>query len=102
MRPANRLDLHGVTEEVAREMVFRFVRQARSSGLAAVAVVHGRGLRSPDGPVLKEALPRWLTELPLSRSVLAFGSSPAQQGGDGVTVILLEPPLHPSSGRGGR
>ncbi len=87
--PANRLDLHWVTEEVARQMVFRFVRQARSSGLAVVAVVHGRGLRSPDGPVLKTALPGWLTEQPLARDVVAFGSAPISQGGDGVTLILL-------------
>lgn len=87
----NRLDLHGMSEESARQRVFRFVRQSRASGLACVALVHGRGLRSPAGPVLKESVPMWLTQLPLAREVEAFGSSPREQGGDGVTLVLLAP-----------
>ena len=90
LRPANRLDLHGMSQEAARQAVFSFVRQARSSGLGVIGVIHGRGLRSPDGPVLKEALPDWLTQLPLSREIVAFGSAPLGQGGDGVTLIVLE------------
>ena len=86
---ANRLDLHGMSEEAARDRVFRFVRQASVSGLECVAIVHGRGLRSADGPVLKRALPAWLMQLPLSRMVAAFGSAPRDRGGDGVTLVLL-------------
>ena len=87
--PANRLDLHGTSEEAARARVFRFVRQSSESGLRCVAVVHGRGMRSADGPVLKEALPRWLTQLPLARAVGAFASAPRDRGSDGVTLVLL-------------
>lgn len=87
--PANRLDLHGMSEEAARGHVFRFIRQAAQSGLSCVAVVHGRGMRSPDGPVLKEAVPAWLTQLPLARAVAAFASAPRDRGGDGVTLVLL-------------
>lgn len=86
----NRLDLHGMTEEVARAEVFRFVRQSNASGLEVIGLVHGRGLRSPAGPVLKEALPRWLTQLPLARLVRGFASAPPERGGDGVTLVLLE------------
>lgn len=88
-RPQNRLDLHGMTEEAAREGVFQFIRQARASGLVCVTLVHGRGLRSPAGPVLKEALPGWLTQLPLALEVAAFASAPSDQGGDGATWVLL-------------
>lgn len=86
---ANRLDLHGTIEEVARDRVFGFVRQSSQSGLRCVAVVHGRGLRSADGPVLKQAIPRWLTQLPLARIVGAYASAPRERGGDGVTLVLL-------------
>jgi DNA-nicking Smr family endonuclease len=89
VEPANTLDLHGMSEDAARERVFRFVRQASQSGLECVAIVHGRGLRSPDGPVLKGALPEWLTQLPLARVVGAFASAPRDRGGDGVTFVLL-------------
>jgi DNA-nicking Smr family endonuclease len=89
VEPANRLDLHGMSEEAARDRVFRFIRQSSESGLECVAIVHGRGLRSPDGPVLKRALPEWLTQLPLARLVGAFASAPRDRGGDGVTFVLL-------------
>lgn len=89
IEPANRLDLHGMSEEAARDQVFRFLRQSVQSGLPCVALVHGRGLRSPDGPVLKRALPAWLTQLPVARLVRAFASAPRERGGDGVTFVLL-------------
>ncbi len=88
-RPGNSLDLHGMTEEAARARVFRFVRQSRASGLACVALVHGRGLRSPAGAVLKRAVPEWLTQLPLARDVIAFSSAPPDRGGDGALWVLL-------------
>ena len=90
LRPANRLDLHGMSEAAARQSVFRFVKQSRASGLVSIALIHGRGLRSPAGPVLKEALPGWLTQLPLAHAIAAFGSAPVGQGGDGVTLVVLE------------
>ena len=87
--PQHRLDLHGMVRDAARESVFRFVRQASRSGLRCVAIVHGRGLRSPAGAVLKELVPRWLTQLPIAREVIAFGSAPRDQGGDGAILLLL-------------
>jgi DNA-nicking Smr family endonuclease len=87
--PQNRLDLHGMTRDVARESVRRFVRQANRSGLRCVAIIHGRGLRSPAGAVLKEEVPQWLTQLPLALEVSAFGSAPRERGGDGALLLLL-------------
>ena len=87
--PQNRLDLHGMVSAAARESVFRFVRQAGRSGLRCVAIVHGRGLRSPAGAVLKEQVPQWLTQLPVARDVMAFSSAPPDQGGDGAVLLLL-------------
>jgi DNA-nicking Smr family endonuclease len=78
-----------MSAEAARPRVFRFVRQSRASGLACVALVHGRGLRSPAGAVLKGEVPRWLTQLPLSLDVEAFASAPPGQGGDGVLLVRL-------------
>jgi DNA-nicking Smr family endonuclease len=88
-KPQNRLDLHGMVRDAARESVFRFVRQAGRSGLRCVAIVHGRGLRSPAGAVLKERVPQWITQLPVSRHVIAFASAPPDQGGDGALHLLL-------------
>lgn len=87
--PGLRVDLHGFPEEEARGELRDAFRRARSAGIRCVLVIHGRGLRSPAGPVLKEALPHWLTEPPLAAWVLAFASAPGNLGGTGATLVLL-------------
>lgn len=83
------VDLHGFPEAEARGALRDALRRARRAGLRAVRVIHGRGLRSPGGPVLKTALPRWLAEPPLGSWVLAFASAPPEKGGTGATLVLL-------------
>lgn len=87
--PELRVDLHGFPESEARGELRDALRRARLTGLRCVLVIHGRGLRSPAGPVLKEALPRWLTEPPLAAWVLAFVSAPGHLGGTGATLVLV-------------
>jgi len=84
-----RLDLHRLTEEEARGEVEGILRQALDGNLRCVLIIHGRGLRSPLGPVLKEALPDWLTGSPLASRILAFVTSPPSLGGEGSTLVLL-------------
>ncbi len=87
-----RLDLHRMSAEVARAAVEEAVLRASRAGLRCVLVIHGRGHRSPAGPVLKEALPGWLTAPPLAVRVAAFASAPARLGGPGATLVLLRRP----------
>ncbi|MFP3939522.1 MAG: Smr/MutS family protein [Thermoanaerobaculia bacterium] len=89
VEPELRVDLHGFPEDEARGELRDAFRRARSAGIRCVLVIHGRGLRSPAGPVLKEALPRWLTDPPLAAWVLAFASAPGNLGGTGATLVLL-------------
>lgn len=83
------VDLHGFPEAEARGALRDALRRARRANLRVVRVIHGRGLRSPGGPVLKTALPRWLAEPPLGSWVLSFASAPPEQGGTGATLVLL-------------
>ena len=87
--PEMTLDLHGVTEDDARVMVRDLLRRALRARLRCVAVIHGKGLRSPDGPVLKRALPGWLAEPPLGRQVLAFTTAGKHGASGGATLVLL-------------
>jgi DNA-nicking Smr family endonuclease len=52
-----------------------------------VLVVHGRGMRSEAGAVLRDALPAWLAAEPHGPSVLAFAAGEPQRGG--ATYVLL-------------
>jgi DNA-nicking Smr family endonuclease len=84
------LDLHGMTVEEARLAVEMFIRDARHRGLRCVNVIHGRGLRSPDGPVLKTELFQWLEAGSLRKWVMAYATAPKRNGGPGATYLLLE------------
>lgn len=84
------LDLHGHTKEEARVALTSFVSNAHAMGSRALLVIHGRGLKSSDGPVLKELVVRWLTTGSLSPLVLAFCSARPCDGGTGALYVLLK------------
>lgn len=87
--PETTVDLHGMLEPEARLAVREAVQSAHAAGARAILVIHGRGLHSPEGPVLKAALPAWLAEPPVGARVLAFASAPPELGGVGATLVLL-------------
>ena len=55
------IDLHGMTLEEAKPALTDFINYNASQGKLCVRVVHGKGLGSGNrGPVLKNAVNRWL------------------------------------------
>lgn len=83
------LDLHGHSEENARRVVEDAVERAYAASHRCLLVIHGRGRRSAGVPVLKEALPDWLTGPRCAARVLAFTTAPPRLGGAGATLVLL-------------
>ena len=83
------IDLHGQSVAAARETFDRFFRRSIAAGKNAVLVIHGRGLSSPAGPVLKSKVCQWLTSSPWRRWVVAFTSARLCDGGAGATYVLL-------------
>jgi len=83
------IDLHGMTLVEAEEALSRFFKSSVRRGLFCVKVIHGRGLRSPHGPVLKEALKR-LLHRSFSKWVLAYATARNNDGGLGATYIILQ------------
>ena len=83
------LDLHGLSAQVACDAFHAFLSQAVQSRLRCVRVIHGRGLRSRRGPVLKEKLKEWIVRAMHRKWVVAFASSAMADGGPGATTILL-------------
>ena len=83
------IDLHGLTRQQAKDVLLDFVRNALRQGKRAVLVVHGRGLTSPNEPVLKNQVYQWLTRGPLRKHVIAFTSARSCDGGAGATYVLL-------------
>ena len=83
------IDLHGLTEDEAISELVSFIEASRMQGLSCVKVIHGRGLRSPGKPVLKEAVTRLLKGA-LSKHVRAFSTAAPHDGGLGATYVLMK------------
>ena len=81
------IDLHGVTQQDAWEMLREFLSGSRDRQQRCVRVIHGKGYRSgARGPVLKTAVNSWLRR---NHDVVAFTSARAIDGGAGALYVLL-------------
>lgn len=83
------IDLHGLGVDDARAAFDNFLKDAVMTGKRAVLVVHGRGLSSPDRPVLKTKMIEWITRGPWRKWIIAFSSARSFDGGPGASYILL-------------
>ena len=83
------IDLHGLRATEAEEMLRIFFKSTVAAGKRAVLIVHGRGLSSPNKPVLKAMVNRWLETGPWRNWVMAYSSARACDGGAGATYVLL-------------
>jgi DNA-nicking Smr family endonuclease len=82
------IDLHGMTLAEAKPRLIDFIQYSASQGYLCVRVVHGKGLGSGErGPVLKNAVNRWLRRWD---NVLAFVATPQLHGGTGAVNVLLQ------------
>ncbi len=83
------IDLHGLNANDARSVFDTFLKNSLKMNKRAVMVVHGRGLSSPNHPVLKSKVREWLTCGPWRKWIMAFSSARLCDGGAGATYILL-------------
>lgn len=90
--PETRVDLHGLSAREAERLLRRTLAAAHDAGRRCVLVVHGRGLRSAEGAVLRAALPQWLADPRTAPRVMAFASARPRDGGTGATYVLLRRP----------
>jgi DNA-nicking Smr family endonuclease len=81
------LDLHGLNQSAARDLLADFIARSRDSGRRCVRIIHGKGYRSgARGAVLKTAVNLWLRR---HTDVMAFTSARAIDGGTGALYVLL-------------
>jgi len=83
------LDLHGFSLEDAQKTFEEFITDSIKNGLNCVKVVHGRGLKSRNVPVLKDNLKSWIIRAINRKWVTAFSSARMCDGGPGATCLLL-------------
>ena len=88
--PQDKVDLHGLRSDEAREALAEFLRRSVRNGVRCVRVIHGKGIGSPDKlPVLKGKVRSWLVQ---KDEVIAFVQAREAQGGAGALMVLLRQP----------
>jgi DNA-nicking Smr family endonuclease len=88
--PQDKVDLHGLRSDEAREALAEFLRRSVRNGVRCVRVIHGKGLGSPDKlPVLKGKVRSWLVQ---KEEVIAFVQAREAEGGAGALMVLLRQP----------
>lgn len=92
---SHQLDLHGLNREEALEALPHFLESAQKNGQSAVLVITGKGLHSPDEPVLHQAVASWLRDAG-RKTVLEFAPAPREMGGSGAYVVFLRMLPHPA------
>ncbi len=81
------LDLHGLTVKQARNELLEFLGECEAAGVSHAIIVHGKGFRSKDKPIIKPMVNRWLRSVD---NVLAFHSALPKDGGNGAVYVLLK------------
>ncbi|MDH4267005.1 MAG: Smr/MutS family protein [Deltaproteobacteria bacterium] len=83
------VDLHALKVNDAKEVFDKFLKWAVTTGKRGVLIIHGRGLSSSTGPVLKVKVIEWLRHGPWRKWVVAYASARLCDGGAGATYVLL-------------
>lgn len=81
------LDLHGFNLEDAYFEFRNFIGQCYKKRQKAIKIIHGKFSSKSSKNTIKNKIPAWLK---LERGVLAFCYAKNNQGGEGVTLVLLK------------
>lgn len=76
------LDLHGLTQQQAKQELSSLLYACQKEHAQCLCVVHGIGNK-----ILKRKVPHWLVQHP---DVMAFHQAPLEWGGDGAVLVLME------------
>lgn len=90
-RISDELDLHGTTIKQAKQILMYYLQEAVQFEGCCVRIIHGKGHRSNNKPVLKTHVNHWLSE---HGRVLAFHSTKPKDGGAGAVYVLLKTQNH--------
>lgn len=86
-----RLDLHGHVQATAHRALESFLERSFYEAHRTVLVITGKGNRGTGQVgILKEAVPRWLNQMPIRDWVTGFSYAAVKDGGDGALYIRIK------------
>ncbi len=106
LSPDRTIDLHGMTSDSARQLLYREVSNAEALGQRILLVITGKGHMPGPAPAdlvpglarpghqprgaIRVSLPRWLGEAGLSHRIAAVRRAHPRHGGMGAAYIILK------------
>ncbi len=84
-----KVDLHGLTQEQAFEVLTRFIESCYQANKQYVLIVTGKGNIDQPG-VIKLVVPRWLEYTELKQYVLSYSAAKYELGGEGAVAVVLK------------
>lgn len=93
--PEARIDLHGMTVDVAHTALNTFLLRSHAQGKRLVLVITGKGRLGDDDPlgpsrgILRRQVPHWLEQPPLRQLVLQTTPAHQKHGGSGALYVYL-------------
>lgn len=85
-----RIDLHGLMQAEAHDLLRAFLVRAHQRGLRHVLVITGKGSSRGSEGVLKNAVPRWLATPDFRPLVSGYETAARSHGGEGALYIRLK------------
>ncbi|MGD9637595.1 MAG: Smr/MutS family protein [Alphaproteobacteria bacterium] len=84
-----KLDLHGLTQNMAYDRLCRFVEQNWLRGVRNLLIITGKGKDLEGSGILRQMLPKWLGESKFDKMILHITNAKPSQGGDGAFYVVL-------------
>ena len=82
-----RIDLHGLTVEVAEKRLFQFVSECERRGDKKILIIHGKGIHSHGDSVLGNMVHRFIEQ---DKRLGMSGHPESSEGGSGATWVILK------------
>lgn len=84
-----RIDLHGLTQGEAHNLLFGFLARAHERGLRHVLVITGKGGSRGSQGVLKRLVPEWLGKPEFRFLISGYEDAARGHGGEGALYIRM-------------
>lgn len=84
-----RIDLHGMRQREAHDLLYGFLADAWHRGLRFVLVITGKGTSLGSDGVLKQAVPQWFSTPLFRLYVSAYEDAVRHHGGQGALYVRL-------------
>ncbi|HIJ79152.1 MAG: Smr/MutS family protein [Desulfobulbaceae bacterium] len=87
--PQDELDLHGHTAAEAEAKTDFFISRAKNSRLKTIRIITGKGLHSPQGPVLQGVVEAKLLEFRAQKKIIAYRWENNAKQKSGALIVYL-------------